>query len=156
MEVARSPVAPVAMPSAAQVAPPGARDAADGFSQVSTRDLKPSAATTPGAGAAQTTVAEPAPPTPVAMDAKPPPPPAANGSPAADVATILERSKNSSKASIRTITGANGVVRYLELVAHGATDVVPEVEPSAAEVASITPPVWKFAAQAGSLLDPVY
>ena len=72
------------------------------------------------------------------------------------VATILERSKNSSKASIRTITGANGVVRYLELVAHGATDVVPEVEPSAAEVASITPPVWKFAAQAGSLLDPVY
>ena len=72
------------------------------------------------------------------------------------VATILERSKNSSKASIRTITGANGVVRYLELVAHGATDVVPEVEPSAAEVASITPPVWKFAAQAGNLLDPVY
>ena len=74
----------------------------------------------------------------------------------AHVATILERSKNSSKASIRTITGANGVVRYLELVAHGATDVVPEVEPSAAEVASITPPVWKFAAQAGNLLDPVY
>ena len=72
------------------------------------------------------------------------------------VATILERSKNSSKASIRTITGANGVVRYLESVAHGATDVVPEVEPSAAEVASITPPVWKFAAQAGNLLDPVY
>ena len=47
-------------------------------------------------------------------------------------------------------------MRYLELVAHGATDVVPEVEPSAAEVASITPPVWKFAAQAGNLLDPVY
>ena len=47
-------------------------------------------------------------------------------------------------------------MRYLELVAHGATDVVPEAEPSAAEVASITPPVWKFAAQAGNLLDPVY
>ena len=47
MEVARSPVAPVAIPSASQVAPPGARDAADGFSQISTRDLKPSAATPP-------------------------------------------------------------------------------------------------------------
>ncbi|CAH0376066.1 unnamed protein product, partial [Pelagomonas calceolata] len=58
-------------------------DAADGFSQVSTRDLKPSAATPPATAAPQTTVAEPAPPTPVAMDAKPPPPPAANGSPAA-------------------------------------------------------------------------
>ena len=42
MEVARSPATPMAIPQASQVAPPGARDAADGFSQVSTRDLKPS------------------------------------------------------------------------------------------------------------------
>ena len=83
MEVARSPVAPVAIPSAAQVAPPGARDAADGFSQVSTRDLKPSAATMPAAAAAQTTVAEPAATPPVATEMKPPAPPSANGSTAA-------------------------------------------------------------------------
>jgi hypothetical protein len=37
MEVARSPTTPMAIPQTAQVAPPGARDAADGFSQISTR-----------------------------------------------------------------------------------------------------------------------
>ena len=83
MEVARSPATPMAIPQAGAGCPAGARDAADGFSQISTRDLKPSAATTPAAAASQTTVAEPAPPTPVAMDAKPPPPRAANGSTAA-------------------------------------------------------------------------
>ena len=83
MEVARSPTTPMAIPRAAGVAPPGARDAADGFSQVSTRDLKPSAATPAAKAAPQTTVAEPAPPTPVATEMKPPAPPAANGSTAA-------------------------------------------------------------------------
>ena len=39
MEVARSPMAIPSQTQAAEVAPPGARDAADGFSQVSTRDL---------------------------------------------------------------------------------------------------------------------
>ena len=80
MEVARSNMAIPSQTRAAQVAPPGARDAADGFSQISTRDLKPGTATTPGAGAAQTTVADPALPTPVATEMKPPAPRDANGS----------------------------------------------------------------------------
>jgi hypothetical protein len=83
MEVARSASTPMAIPQASQVAPPGARDAADGFSQVSTRDLKPSVATPPAAGASQTTVAEPAPPPVEAGQAKPPPQGGANGSTAA-------------------------------------------------------------------------
>ena len=48
------------------------------------------------------------------LGAKPPP-----GWPV--VGEILERSKNASKTSIRTITGSHGVVRYLELIAQGAT-----------------------------------
>ena len=79
MEVARSPVAIPRTTEAAQVAPPGARDAADGFSQVSTRDLKPSAATPAASAAPQTTVAEPAAP-PVETGQAKPPAPAANGS----------------------------------------------------------------------------
>ena len=100
MEVARSPVAPVAMPSAAQVAPPGARDAADGFSQISTRDLKPGTATTPGAGAAQTTVADPALPTPVATEMKPPAPRTANGSTAAGSPALDSMARRSTRSRV--------------------------------------------------------
>ena len=49
MEVARSHMANPSLVEAGAGCPAGARDAADGFSQISTRDLKPSAATTPAA-----------------------------------------------------------------------------------------------------------
>ena len=51
MEVARSPVAIPGSHEAAEVAPPGARDAAGGFSQISTRDLEASAAAAAAAAA---------------------------------------------------------------------------------------------------------
>ena len=87
------------------------------------------------------------------------------------VGRILERSKNASKTSIRTITGSNGVVRYLELIANGASDVAaggrkrkaapapayddesdsPLIEAKAES--AFAAPVWKFAAMAEAQLN---
>ena len=77
------------------------------------------------------------------------------------VGEILERSKNASKTSIRTITGSNGVVRYLELIARGETDkhksstkrkssnisasASPSQRPADPPPPAFAAPVWKFA-----------
>ena len=83
MEVARSNMANPSLMEAKGGCPPGARDAAGGFSQVSRVESINASAPPADAAAAQTTVAEPAPPPVETGQAKPPPPDAANGSTAA-------------------------------------------------------------------------